>query len=546
MCSTAAPPAVVRTFYPEVATLAVDASDPRLSVEYRPLTLANLWRYAARQEKFGILGLWLVLTAACVGLGLLSVSAHWSGLPLNFGGVAIYVTVYPPLVICMLLCLCLGWWWGAVPAYLATLVLALYAGMPWFAAVVFAFTDPLGFAVMVIGYRAIPADRGLRRWGDWLFFVQMSFVSSVFSSSGALIWCYTNPIDSTGVLPIWQGWWLGGFLQNVLIVAPMLALCWPAVERWQGERPALLKTLGGSRRQLVLGLLAVVCLGVVGYGYATIHLATGHAALAVADGGPLLRHATSVLQQTMWVLFWVFAAIVVSFAVLGYEMYLHWQRANELLLDQLQRTNHDLETLANTDGMTGLLNRRAADACLDREWRRARRSALAAALVMMDIDHFKLINDRYGHPAGDAVIRHLADAIRSVMRGTDAAARFGGEEFLIIMPDTDAAGALVFAERLRLQVGAQSVAYGDCLLHYTVSLGVADIATDDATYGQWLRRADQALLAAKAAGRNQTVVAQRSADAPHAEPAEAPARPSALPAADAKSPLQPESDAGVW
>lgn len=481
-----------------------------LSTEYRALALNNVLRYATRGKALSILAAWLVLTVICVGLGLLTVSQHWSGLPLNFGGVAIYVSVYPPLVICTLLTLCLGWWWGAVPAYISTLALALYSGMPASWALLFAFADPLGLAVMVIGYRAIPTDRAMRHVGEWVFFVQMSFVSSIFSSSGALIWCYTNHIDSTGLLPIWQGWWLGGFLQSVLIVAPLLALCWPAVDRWQAQQPDLLHASMGSPRHLVLGLVAAVSIGVVAYGFATIQLSSAQAEQAANQSWDALRHATTVLQQTMWVFFWVFTAIIVFFAAMGYQLYLHWQGATDVLLEKLRRSNHDLEMMANTDDMTGLLNRRVADASLEREWLRAMRSELPASLAILDIDNFKRINDSYGHPAGDAVIRHLADAIRLIMRETDTAARYGGEEFLIIMPDTDGPGATAFAERLRGHVMAQVVRYGEHTLRYTVSIGVADMDPADVSYSQWLRRADQALLGAKNAGRNRTQAARHS------------------------------------
>jgi len=503
-------PVVLRMFDNNAGSSADEAGIRPLFTEYRALALANVMRYATRRQMLCILGIWLVLTVICVGLGLLTVTEQWSGLPLNFGGVDIYVSVYPPLVICMLLTLCLGWWWGAIPAYISTLVLALYSGMPGSWANLFAFADPLGLAVMVIGYRAIPTDRSLRHLRDWFFFVQMSFVSSIFSSSGALIWCYTNHIDTTGLLPIWQGWWLGGFLHNVLIAAPLLALCWPFVDRWQARHPQLLSASSGNPRRLVLGLVAAVSIGVVAYGLATIQLSSGQATQAATESWDALRHATVVLQQTMWVFFWIFTAIIVFFAGMGYQLYIHWQRATDLLLAKLQQSNDDLELMASTDGMTGLLNRRVADASMEREWLRAMRSHLPASLAILDIDNFKRINDCHGHPAGDAVIRHLADAIRFVMRETDTAARIGGEEFLIIMPDTDGPGAAVFAERLREHVMAHAVPYGEQELHFTVSIGVADMDPADLNYSQWLSRADQALLAAKNAGRNRVQVAANS------------------------------------
>lgn len=426
----------------------------------------------------------------------------WSGMPMTFGGVEVYITVYPPLVICLLLSLCFGWWWGAIPAYVATLVLALYAGMPPHWASLFAFADPLYFAVMAIGYKAIPARRDLRSFSSFLFYVQLSFVASIYGSSGALIWSYTNHIDSTGMLAIWQGWWLGGLLQSVLVVAPLMAWLWPSVERWQTGRAALMSEFRGDSRRLVLRLLGAVSAGVLIYGYVTIQLAGGQTTRAAADGLAALQQAVTVLQQTTWVFFWVFAAIFLFIAFLGYQLYNHWQQSADRLLGELHRANRSLEALANTDGLTGLLNRRAVDVHLESEWRRAKRSGQPASLVILDIDYFKEINDSHGHPAGDAVICHLAEMIRAVSREVDIAARFGGDEFLIVLPETDAQGARMLAERLREKVAAGTVVHESRTLRYSISLGVAEIDLEGGNPDHWLRRADQALMRAKQQGRN--------------------------------------------
>jgi hypothetical protein len=150
----------------------------------------RLWRVISRHERCCLFGGWLFSLLLSLGLGLLSVVDDWSGIPLQFGGVTVYITLYPALLISLWWSLCLVV--GAMPAYLTTLVLALYAGMAWQWAVLFAFADPLGVAVMVLGFRALPMLRGLRSMESVLHFIQLSFVGSIFSSSGALIWTYCN------------------------------------------------------------------------------------------------------------------------------------------------------------------------------------------------------------------------------------------------------------------------------------------------------------------------------------------------------------------
>jgi len=467
---------------------------------YRELSPWRLWRAGSRRQKACLFGGWLALLVLCIALGVGMVIWRWSGIPLDFGGVTIYLTVYPPLLICLLLTLTLGWWWGAIPAYCATLSLALYAGMPLPWALLFAFSNPLGFAIMVIGYQAIAMRRDLRGVNALLFYVQLAFVGSVFGSSGALIWSYTNHFEAAALLPIWQGWWLGAFLQSVFIAGPALTVLWPGVERWMAAHPQLMRKTVTASRQSVLGLVASVTLGVLIYGFVTIQLAERQAELTS------LSHAISVLRQTMWIFYWVFAAIVLFMAFFGYELFVHWQKSQDQLLAELHRANRELETLATTDGLTGLLNRRAADRRLSSEWQRARRAHHGSAMVLLDIDHFKEINDRHGHPAGDAALRQLAFLIRSVMREMDFAARYGGEEFLVVLPDTGEQGAHAFAERLREQVAATPVVHEDACFHMHISLGVAVALADEANYERWFCRADRALYRAKQGGRNRTEV----------------------------------------
>ncbi|MDY0058043.1 MAG: diguanylate cyclase [Methyloversatilis sp.] len=154
------------------------------------------------------------------------------------------------------------------------------------------------------------------------------------------------------------------------------------------------------------------------------------------------------------------------------------------------------------DHLTGLLNRRAFVEAVELEMQRWARFPRPLSLVMIDADHFKRINDQYGHAAGDAVLRHLAAGMTATFRAMDVLARFGGEEFVVLLPDTTLEGAEVVAERLCLLLASQAVEVGGQTIRYTISAGVAAMDADIGDFDALMQRADEALYAAKAAGRN--------------------------------------------
>ena len=170
---------------------------------------------------------------------------------------------------------------------------------------------------------------------------------------------------------------------------------------------------------------------------------------------------------------------------------------------QLQTANQELQRLSSTDRLTGLFNRGHWEEMLRQDYARHRRYDHNAALVMFDIDHFKQINDNYGHQAGDAVIQQTAELIRQGMRDSDIAGRYGGEEFVVLLPDTDSEGAVTFAERLRQSIEAHEVIHEGHRIRFTVSLGIADLSQPTGGYTQLIERADSAMYASKSAGRNQ-------------------------------------------
>ncbi|HEX7808691.1 MAG TPA: GGDEF domain-containing protein, partial [Thermoanaerobaculia bacterium] len=177
----------------------------------------------------------------------------------------------------------------------------------------------------------------------------------------------------------------------------------------------------------------------------------------------------------------------------------------------LETANAHLERLSLLDELTGIPNRRYFDRALAQAWDEATRTQQPLSLILLDLDHFKSLNDQRGHPAGDAslvqVARQLARKIRRsgdmVTRGGDVVARIGGEEFAILLTDTDADGARVIAETLRGAVEELVIAFESAMLRVTVSCGVASITPPASQSPDLLvRRADRALYAAKAAGRN--------------------------------------------
>jgi diguanylate cyclase (GGDEF)-like protein len=172
----------------------------------------------------------------------------------------------------------------------------------------------------------------------------------------------------------------------------------------------------------------------------------------------------------------------------------------------LAASNERLQRLALTDALTELPNRRSAVERLEQEWALAKRGDRMLSCMMVDIDHFKSINDKLGHQAGDEVLKNVALALRHSARTQDLVCRYGGEEFVVICPDTDLRAAAQCAERLRQKVSELSCQGRGSTISLTISVGVAELRPDMSSVDVLLARADACLYAAKEAGRNRVVV----------------------------------------
>ncbi|WP_312517760.1 diguanylate cyclase [Massilia sp.] len=240
------------------------------------------------------------------------------------------------------------------------------------------------------------------------------------------------------------------------------------------------------------------------------------------EGFPLLV-AIAISREEILHEWWVVVikmsgVVLVALALLGWGALrmVRQLKVREALEDQLrharvklEQQNEELQVLADSDGLTGMANRRHFEITLNAEYERARRNGQPCSLILIDVDHFKKFNDRYGHVAGDECLRRVARAIDGgTRRPTDLAARYGGEEFVVILPDTDLEGARAVAENIRSAVVDIGTEHADSPYgHITASLGVftARPAQDDCAASSWVEAADAALYEAKTAGRNRVV-----------------------------------------
>lgn len=173
---------------------------------------------------------------------------------------------------------------------------------------------------------------------------------------------------------------------------------------------------------------------------------------------------------------------------------------------ELQSKQRDLERLTRLDGLTGLYNRNTFVELTERELVRAQRQGSATAILLLDLDHFKRVNDTWGHPAGDAVLKNVAAVVTNSIRSTDLVGRLGGEEFIILLPGTTLIAARKLAEKVRARLEASPTVFGETTIQTTASIGLAGTtAVEKRDFDNLYNSADKALYLAKQRGRNQVV-----------------------------------------
>jgi len=171
---------------------------------------------------------------------------------------------------------------------------------------------------------------------------------------------------------------------------------------------------------------------------------------------------------------------------------------------KLEETTEKLREMSNQDGLTKLFNRRYIEETLSNEYERARRYGNQFSVILTDIDFFKLVNDNHGHLAGDEVLRVVSKRLSDALRDTDVLGRYGGEEFIIALPETNIEGAVIVAERLREAIAGEPIEAEGKTLSIAISLGVTEMYDTTLAYGQLIAEADLALYKSKENGRNCT------------------------------------------
>ncbi len=184
----------------------------------------------------------------------------------------------------------------------------------------------------------------------------------------------------------------------------------------------------------------------------------------------------------------------------------YYQQSMEHHQQLLTEEKNKLEICARTDFLTGLINRHYITELIEYERARSRRSRRMLTIVMADIDDFKRINDTHGHDCGDLVLATLARIMRASIRLQDYVARWGGEEFMLLLPETDANGAHIVAEKIRTEIESATIEYNDARLSVTMSFGIAEMNGENERIDDIVKRADQALYRAKQQGKNRVVV----------------------------------------
>lgn len=360
-----------------------------------------------------------------------------------------------------------------------------------------------------VGARVLPAAIG-RAAAYWAVHAAAGgvalamFVQAAMLDGNPYVRALGNVLMVVSVLALQRGLW--HFTRRPLRWgAPAAALAVTAAASWLGLYPAWVPL----RIAVVSGLLGVLTLWIAAdvYRHARVQIPWRAAALVLVL--PLLAGAVAFLVRAVRAVlepdemraeFTADTLFNVAFAVAYQVLVLAFQLS--LLGLVVSQLTGELRRASRYDALTGLLNRRATDAALADEVQRARRLRQPFSVLMIDADHFKTVNDRYGHAVGDRGLQHMATLMMAQMRDIDRFGRWGGEEFVAVLPASEIGEAGVLAERLRERVAALPLYAEEGSIAMTVSVGVAQWRGNGETPAELLERADAALYRAKSAGRN--------------------------------------------
>jgi diguanylate cyclase len=443
---------------------------------------------------------WLAVSLLAIGSALLEAALDWSGIPVQVGGFSFGITLYPPLILCLLLAVWLGPAWGIVPAYLSTLASALYSGLPWHVSLLFAAATPVEVLIVWGSMVILNIQPEVRRWRDFASLLMVALIASTASSLAGLIWIDARNLDILAGERIWQGWLVGDFVQIGLVLPLVLRLGGERARGWIDARLGVppRHTVSYTRGVALVGAIVVMLAALVFQGVDMIIDSLGiPEAARTAGGEPLFLR----LREILW-----FLALLLAVATI----------TTTVFATALARIGERERNMSLRDVLTGCLNRRAFDGIFQKEADRSQRLGLGISLIFFDVDHFKRLNDGFGHETGDEVLRLLARRVQGVVREHDVVFRWGGEEFVVLLPHTAPGDAVQMAERIRVAVADEPLLRDGLPSPITVTLSLCTAGTDrfPVQRNDLIGRADAACYVAKRCGRNRVEAAVMVTPAP--------------------------------
>ena len=435
---------------------------------------------------------WLILSLGAVALSILEARHGWGGI-VAIGNVGVPVVLYPPLAVTLLIVFWLGPEWGIIPAYAATLARALSIGMPSGAAALFAFSTPIELLIMWGSMVVLETNPALRGSRDVLKYLLAGLIAACASSLSVLMWIEYEHLDLVASQRMWRGSVIGDLLQ---IIALMPAMRWaiPRARGWTGRRldSAPRFALRHSTSVVLVTGIVLLMIALVFQGvWMSAHSLAISPDVRTADGAALLPRLREIA---------LFLGLLTGLTVV----------TTTAFAAALARVGEREGGAARRDPLTGCLNRRAFDHGFDEAAERSRRVRKGLTVICFDVDHFKLVNDTWGHEAGDVLLRQLAIRVQAATREHDILFRWGGEEFVLLLPRTTPEEGLGAAERIRAAVAAHPLVRGEgSPIEVTISLGVVTAETFPADPDALLSVADAACYLAKRGGRNRIEDARR-------------------------------------
>jgi len=310
---------------------------------YSSVSILEVFRNYRNPKYRLILILWFASILLCIFLGLMSSFNEWSGIEIDVGGFKAYITIHPSLIISAIWTLWFGLMWGFVPAYITTLVLAYVSGMPFWWSILFAFTDPLGLAVLALAYRSVPMGIDLRQSASIFFYVFILFISGIAGSIGSFIWTFTHAYGIGETLAMWEGKWLGAFLQGVMVNGPIFYLLTKRVAKWK-DKLLTVNEWSIPSKWYVGTMFGIILIAMAGFIVSTGFLTRLQiSAILIRTEDNVLVSAINTALESLTFIHFISLTLILFAVIFGYQIAINWTKLLARSRAQILALNKTLE-----------------------------------------------------------------------------------------------------------------------------------------------------------------------------------------------------------